>query len=542
MQPGMGYDVVPYGKNSRQCGKPRCVPYTIKMHRRKKLTKELPEILIKIVRLFIEKEKSMTTRRSFIKKCGLGAMALATPAVMSKCAAPKAKPNIVFILIDDLGWADIGCYGNKRHKTPNIDRLAAQGMRFTDAYAAAPVCSPTRASIHSGQYPARCGIIDFIPGHWRPYEKLTVPVNRTQHLPMDIPTIADMMQQAGYVTAHFGKWHLGWGEYGPEHRGFDVTTPPKKPSEKNPRPADFKEWLKSVDITENNPKDVDRLTRLSLEFMESNRDKPFFLYLSHHTVHIPLAAKPSTVAKYQEMEQPNEFIHPAYSAMVEEMDISVGQVMGKLDDLGLSDNTLVVYFSDNGGLVQDYLKIGPICTSNKPLRGEKGTVYEGGIREPLIVRWPGRVKPGQTCQTPVSSVDFYPTLLQVAGLEPPDGHVLDGVSLLPMLQQKKHDFQNRTLYWHYPVYHHAEPAGAVREGDWKLVENFETGAVELFNLKEDIGETHNLAAQMPEKATGLLEKLNTWRQSVGARLPRPNPDFDPERRKEWGTHPSRENA
>jgi uncharacterized sulfatase len=465
------------------------------------------------------------------------AVAVCAAMLCTVCSPRSQKPNIVFILIDDLGWADIGCYGNERHQTPNIDRLANQGMRFTDAYAAAPVCSPTRASIHSGQYPAHVGIIDFIPGHWRPYEKLTVPSNRTQYLPNDIPTIASMLKTAGYRTAHFGKWHLGWGDYGPEHRGFDVTTPPDTVTKKKPRPQSTVEWLQTIDVTTNNPKDVDRLTQLSLEFMEDNKEEPFFLYLSHRTVHIPLAAKPTTVEKYESVPQDGDFIHPVYSAMVEEMDESVGKVLQKLDDLGVSDNTIVIFFSDNGGLVQDYLQVGPICTTNKPLRGEKGTVYEGGIREPLIVRWPGKVAANTTSEVPVSSVDFYPTLLDILDLADPVEHDLDGASLLPVLEQRAHELASRALYWHYPVYHHGAPAGAIREGDYKLIENFEDGSIELYNLRKDIGETIDLASEVPEKANDLQQKLHSWREAIGAELPVPNPDFNPERRLEWGTHP-----
>ncbi|MBN1479059.1 DUF4976 domain-containing protein [candidate division KSB1 bacterium] len=479
----------------------------------------------------------MNSTKKFNFMFVLSMLVLGAAFILIGCSSSQQKPNIVFILIDDLGWADIGCYGNERHQTPHIDQLASQGMRFTDAYAAAPVCSPTRASIHSGQYPARVGIIDFIPGHWRPYEELTVPTNRTQYLPLDVPTIAARLKTAGYTTAHFGKWHLGWGQYGPEHRGFDVTTPPDTVTKKKSRPQNAVEWLQSVDITDDNPKDVDRLTQLSLDFIQQNRANPFFLYLSHRTVHIPLAAKPQTVEKYQPKPgDKKKNIHPVYSAMVEEMDVSVGKVLQKLDELHLADNTVVIFFSDNGGLVQDYLRVGPICTSNAPLRGEKGTLYEGGIREPLIVRWPGSVKANTICDTPVSSIDFYPTLLDIAGIMPPENFTLDGESLVPVLQQKQ-ALENRALYWHYPVYHHAAPAGAIRQGNWKLIETFADGTLELYNLRADISETNNMVDIEPEIVKALHAELDAWREAVGARLPETNPEFNPAKRTEWGQHP-----
>ena len=453
------------------------------------------------------------------------------------CAKSRSAPNIVFILIDDLGWSDIGCYGSKVNNTPNIDALSEQGMRFTNAYAAAPVCSPTRASIHSGQYPARVGVIDFIPGHWRPYEKLTVPVNRTQYLPLEIPALAEVLRKGGYRTAHFGKWHLGWGDHSPENQGFDVTTPPWPASQRKPRPQSTEEWLRSVDITEDNPKDVDRLTGLAEEFIRKNGDAPFFLYLSHRTVHIPLAAKPGTVEKYRGRAGGDQPVHPAYSAMVEEMDASVGRVMKTIDELDLAGNTLLVFFSDNGGLIRDYMKVGPVVTSNSPLRAEKGTLYEGGIREPLIVRWPGVTEPGSQCRVPVSSVDLYPTFIRAAGQKVPQGHIIDGMDLRPLLQREKSPAPGRALYWHYPVYHHSTPACAMREGEWKLIEFFEDGRLELYNLEEDIGEQRNLAQQRPEIVEAMHRKLIAWRESVGAELPVFNPDFDPGRRDEWGRHP-----
>lgn len=417
-----------------------------------------------------------------------------------------------------MGWGDLGCYGNQFHETPHIDRLAQQGMRFTDAYAACPVCSPTRASIMSGQYPAHVGITDFIPGHWRPYEKLRVPTNRAQHLPLEIVTVAESLQAAGYATGHIGKWHLGGKQYWPEKQGFDYA------HQQGPN---------------RNDKRVTTYTDQALEFIEQNQAQPFFLHLSHNTVHIPLEAPQELVDKYENKPKPATGVNnPTYAAMVEHLDRSVGRLLGKLDDLGLANDTVVVFFSDNGGLRQIYTGNGPIVTTNAPLRDEKGTLYEGGIREPLIVRWPGMVKANSQCGTPITSVDFYPTFLEIAGAEKPTGQPLDGQNLLPLLHRKGR-FPDRAIYWHYPHYHHSTPAGAVREGDWKLIEFFEDGSLELYNLRKDISEQQNLAARFPQKAAQLQHKLAAWRRSIDAAMPEPNPDFDPSRRREWGRHPSR---
>jgi uncharacterized sulfatase len=417
-----------------------------------------------------------------------------------------------------MGWADLGCYGSEFHETPTIDRLAREGMRFTDAYAACPVCSPTRASIMSGQYPARVGVIDFIPGHWRPYEKLRVATNRTQYLRLDIITVAESLKAAGYATGHIGKWHLGGKQHWPEKQGFG--------------------YVRQQGANQND-KRVTTYTDQALEFIGQDKNRPFFLHLSHNTVHIPLEAPQELVDKYRNKPKPTTGVNnPTYAAMVEHLDNSVARILKKLDELGLRKNTIVVFFSDNGGLRQTFTGKGPIVATNAPLRDEKGTLYEGGIRVPLIVRWPGVVEPGSTCRTPVTSVDFYPTFLEIAGAARPANQPLDGASLLPLLRQRG-SVEDRALYWHYPVYHHSTPAGAVRHGDWKLLEFFEDGRLELYNLRQDMGEKHNLAGAMPEKARELQATLAAWRESVGADMPEPNPDFDPARRGEWGRHPDR---
>jgi len=473
----------------------------------------------------------MKNRREFLKASCAGAVALAIGSG-AKAKPAARKPNFVFFLIDDLGWSDVGCYGNKFNETPNIDRLAAQGMRFTDAYAACPVCSPTRASIVAGQYPARLGIIDFIPGHWRPFEKLTVPINRQQYLPLKSVTLAETLKSAGYTCGAFGKWHLGGKGRLPDAQGFDTmvvagggrhfgnsTTP-------------------NIHLTKDDYL-AEAITARGVEFIEANKNRPFFLYVMHYAVHIPLQARKKLVAKYEKKTKPPTGVNnPTYAAMIEHVDDSVGSILAKLDELKLADNTVVVFFSDNGGLRQHFRKIGPIVTTNAPLRDEKGTLYEGGIREPMIVRWPGRVKAGDTCNQPVTSVDFYPTFLDIAGVKRPGDHVLDGESIVPLLVSSG-KLQRDAIYWHYPVYHHSTPAGAIRQGPWKLIEFFDAGPsrCELYNLKDDIGESNDLAAKMPGKVRELQQKLGQWRESVNARLPKKNPDYDPDKAARWGRHP-----
>lgn len=444
----------------------------------------------------------------------------------------QKRPNFLFILADDLGWADLGCYGNTYYETPHIDRLAAEGVRFTNAYAACPVCSPTRASLMSGQYPARVGITDFIAGHWRPYEKVRVPINRTQYLPDEIVTFAEMLDDAGYACASYGKWHLGEPEMTPGKQGFDEFVVTGGWGHFGNKSQPDQGFTKDDYLTE-------ELADLGIAFMESHRDEPFCLYVSHFAVHIPIEARQDLILKYaNKPEQNEEVCNPIYAAMLEHLDSSVGRLLEALDRLGLADNTVVVFYSDNGGLRRMYTGQGPIVTSNAPLRGEKGTLYEGGIREPLIVRWPGHVEAGRDTDVVVTTPDFYPTLLEIAGVPRAKDYPLDGVSLVPVLEGA--DVLARdAIYWHYPHYHHSAPAGAVREGDWKLIEFYDDGHIELYNLRDDIGETKDLATDVPDKAAALQNSLAQWRERVGAEMPIPNPDHDPARAHEWGKHPGR---
>ena len=472
------------------------------------------------------------TRRQFLSNTCVAAGAVAGATALASSTAfadapSAAKPNIVFILVDDMGWSDLVCYGNRFHETPNIDRLAAQGMRFTNAYAAAPVCSPTRASIVSGQYPARVGITDFIAGHTRPYARLNMLRNRQQYMPLETATFAESLSAAGYTCGAFGKWHLGGRKYFPDKQGFaeSVVTGGW---------AHFgNSSIPDLGLTKDDYL-AEVLTDQAEAFLETHQDRPFCLYLSHYAVHLPLEARKELIAKYEAKAKPETGVNnPVYAAMVEHVDQSTGRVLAKLDELGLTDNTVVVFFSDNGGLRHIYTGDGEIVTTNAPLRDEKGSLYEGGIREPLIVRWPGVVEPGATCDTPTTSVDFYPTMLELAGARPPVGQTLDGLSLMPVLKGKKR-LKRDTLYWHYPHYHHTTPAGAIRKDDWKLIEYFEDGRLELYNLGNDIGETTNLAEKHPRRARRLQRQLAAWRAEVGAEIPTPNPDYDPARAHEWG--------
>ncbi|MGD9556734.1 MAG: sulfatase [Mangrovibacterium sp.] len=478
-----------------------------------------------------------------------GMMLLVSSAIWGQ----SEKPNIVFILADDLGWADLPIYGNKFNEAPNLTKLARDGMLFTNAYASSPVCSPTRASIMSGQYPARVGIIDWIPGHWRPFEEVTVPVNRTQYLPEEIVTMGEALKSAGYATGYFGKWHLGNKRtYHPLNQGFDIANigqgyygtrfdPPRQDS--------------------GNKIIAEQLTDFGIDFIEKNKKNPFFLFIAHWNVHCPFDSDQKLIDKYLKKESVEDYpCNAVYAAMIEDMDTNVGRLLDKLEKAGLSDHTVVIFYSDNGGVISEnqYPGIGQnkmpmlipsksqlyedsplqfIASSNAPLSGEKGTVREGGIRESLLIKWPGKITAGSVCDAVVTSVDFYPTLLEIIGEQIPGTRTLDGISILPALLTNEYD-PERPVYWHYPVYHHDVPASAIRKGDWKLIENLITGNATLYNLKYDIGETTDLSKVFPEKTEDLYSLLKAWQEDVGAEFPKPNPDFNPAKRFEWGKHPA----
>jgi arylsulfatase A-like enzyme len=458
--------------------------------------------------------------------------------------AAEPKPNIVFFLADDLGQRDLGCYGSTFYETPNLDRMAREGARFADAYAACPVCSPSRASILTGLWPQRTGITDYIgaaltPEQWKRNTR-SLPAAYTDRLALDTPTLAKALKAEGYATFFAGKWHLGPQGWWPEDQGFDVNIGGidrggpyggKKYFSPygNPRLADGPDG-------EHLP---DRLATEAARFIESNKARPFFAYFSFYSVHTPLMAREDLRSKYEQKrarlglvekwgrEEPRDVRlgqdHAVYAGMVEAMDLAVGKVLAKLDELGLARNTIVIFTSDNGGLSTSE----GWPTSNMPLRGGKGWMYEGGIREPLLVRWPGVVRPGSVVSEPVSGPDYYPTLLEAVGAKPRPGQVLDGVSLLPVL--KGDSLPERALFWHYPHYGNqgGAPAAAVRRADWKLIEWQEDGRLELFNLAADAGERTDLAAKEPERVARLRDELQAWQKQVGARFPVVNPHYDP---------------
>lgn len=447
---------------------------------------------------------------------------LASLGGLSLSAAPPRKTNVVFILADDFGIRDLACYGNPFFATPNIDRLASQGARFTNAYAACPVCSPTRASIMTGRYPVRTGVTDWIAG--RPsHERGPIVTPRTAtELKLEERTIAERLKPAGYRSAAVGKWHLGGQGFSPSDQGFDLNAggnhSGSPPQSKTPY---FGPWdlpgLKGAPgefLTES-------LTRAASGFIHENRDNPFFVYLAHYTVHIPLNARESDIARHREKAAGR--YNPVYAAMVESLDASVGGVLDAIDKAGVADHTMVAFFSDNGGLRYEGGRKDAV-TDNAPYRAGKGHLYEGGIREPLIMRLPGLIRPGSTISTPVSSVDFLPTFLDLAGQR---ADAVDGVSLLPLLKGGK--LKDRPLFWHYPHYSNqgGEPGSVIRQGDWKLIEFYDRPRRELFNLAKDPSETTNLIEREPKLASSLASRLHTWLKESGAILPTKNPNADP---------------
>lgn len=442
-------------------------------------------------------------------------------------AGAAERPNIVLILADDLGWADLGCYGNRFNETPNIDRLAKQGVRFTDYHSAGAVCSPTRASLMTGQYPARVGITAHIPGHWRPFEKLTEPPNRLD-LPKETVTIAERLQEAGYATAYFGKWHLNWQQSGPEEHGFQTAFSHTGHTVAKERQGSGQKSRRACDY----------LAEQGVQFIQSHRAQPFFVVISPSAVHIPLNTTPELQKKYEAKPKVAGYsCHPLYAGLLEELDDVVGRVMNSLDTLGLTENTLLIFTSDNGGLEKEMG--GMPGTLNHPLRNEKGSLYEGGIRVPLAVRWPKVIAPGGVANEVSSSIDLYPTFLDAANIDVSHGsrstnfQEIDGTSLMGVLKKPETRLKRDALYWHYPHYHHSRPSGAIRQGGWKLIEFFDTGELELYDLNSDLGEAKDVASQMPDKTRELHSKLQAWRKDVDAQMPQLNPAYDPKRAQEW---------
>ncbi len=468
----------------------------------------------------------MKIKKKFLKlSIVISLLCLLIPIVIS-CKSKGQQPNIIFILADDLGYSQIGCYGSDYYQTPHLDNLAKGGMRFTDAYAACPVCSPTRASIMTGKYPARLHLTDFIPGNKRDVYPLSQP-DWQKFLSLEEVTVAELLKEQGYRTAIFGKWHLSPQyfppeslPYEPDKQGFDEKFITHKPV-----PRDIAEpapWQNA----ENDAHNVDTITSLALNFIERNQKNPFFLFVSHNTIHNPLKEKSASISRFRKMpgaENPEN--NPVIGAMIERLDNSCGRIFDKVTELGLDKNTVVIFFSDNGGLETD--------AAQTPLKKGKAWLYEGGIREPLIVKWKDRIKPNSVSHAMVSSVDFLPTFLELAGNSDNLPKNIDGASMVSILK----DDEIRTheiLYWHYPHYHSVgmTPAGAVRSGNWKLIEWYEkslTGnmkqAFELYNLEDDLGETTNVADIYKEKTQELAKKLEKWRQNVNAQMPSLNENY-----------------
>lgn len=499
--------------------------------------------------------KQISMNKKTLGKAGLLATAPLAVILTQSCIEAR-KPNIIFILADDLGYTDLGCYGSTFYETPNLDRLAKQGVRFTDSYAACPVSSPTRASIMTGKYPVKTGITDWIPGRQAtnsgsPEDKLlALPFN----LKLDIEeiTVAEILKKHGYTTMISGKWHLGEDSvYWPENQGFDINAGGfskgapilnKKANGYfspygNPRLNDGPEgeYL------------TDRQTDEAIKFIEKNGKKPFFLYLSYYAVHNPMQAKEEHIRKFRAKADSSGLSvidpftrnrywirpdmssnyrerviqsNPVYAAMIYSMDENIGRVLRKIEELNIEDNTIVFFTSDNGGLSTS--EGSPTC--NTPLRAGKGWLYEGGIRVPLIIKYPGKGSPGMIIRYPVSSIDFVPTIIEMCGIkEIPEG--IDGISLLPLLERI--EIPDRPLFWHYPHYSNqgVEPGSAVRLGRYKLIDNFEKGTLELYDLQTDISETNNISSSEPVITQELFKLLDDWRKSNNAKMMEPNANF-----------------
>lgn len=447
-------------------------------------------------------------------------------------AGQSRPPNVVFILIDDYGWRDTSYNGSTFYETPNIDSLARSGMVFTNGYSASPVCSPTRAAIMTGKYPARLHLTAHLQGasNRLHFTKVLQP-NARLELPLSEVTIAELLRQRGYRTACIGKWHLGKSGFLPSDQGFDVAI---AGDEAGSTSSFFYPKWKSKIPMEGKPGDylTDRLTSHAVDFIAENKARPFFLYLPHFAVHTPIEGKPEKVAKYDAKARPeNPQNYGEYAAMIESMDESVGRVLAALRDHGVENNTLVIFTGDNGGVTSLEWKKRPV-TSNLPLRLGKGHLYEGGIRVPTVIRLPGVTKAGSRCDDPVLSVDYAPTIAELAGVQGLPR--MDGRSVTSLLRGGRG--QRRDVFWHYPHYSPqlGRPSAAIRNGDDKLILFFEDRRAELYNLKDDIGEKHDLTSAQPEKAAALRQRLEAWLRETNAQIPEPNPHHDPAREREAG--------
>lgn len=506
--------------------------------------------------------------RSFLKKKTMSMERNKTRRIIAACTLVSAfvsaqtKPNVVFILVDDFGWADVGFNGSKYYETPNIDRLASQGTQFTNGYAAAAISSPTRCSIMTGKYPARLRITDWIPGYQNGLNKEQLSKYKmkappfTLNMSLEEVTLAEALKEGGYKTCFVGKWHCSEDSaYYPQYQGFDKNIGGWKsgsPTGNSKKGAAYFTPYNNPYLPDGPTGEflTDRLANESIKWIEQQKDNPFFLYLSFYAVHTPIQAKPEEASYFREkakrmgIDKATEFTtdlswiknnpHPAkhwkerliqsdaeYAALILNMDENVGKVLNKINQLGLADNTIICFMSDNGGL--STAEGSP--TTNAPLRAGKGWLYEGGIREPFILKIPETSKPGTKIDIPVTSTDFYPTILDACGLALLPGQHIDGESLIPLLKGEK--LKRKSIFWHYPHYGGKgdSPAGAIRKGDWKLIESYEDGHAELYNIKKDISENNNLAIKEKKRTRRLLTELKAWRNDVGAQMPERNPDY-----------------
>lgn len=457
---------------------------------------------------------------------GLGA---GGPALSGQAEPRPPRPNFVVVVVDDLGWADLGCYGSTDHATPQLDRLAARGIRFTNGYASCPVCSPTRAALMTGRSPARLHLTDWLPGRAdRPDQRLLRPTIR-QQLPLEETTLAEMLHAAGYATGSLGKWHLGPSGFWPEQQGFDLNVGGTQAG--SPPGGYF--GFKTPSLQARGPDEylTERLSREAVTFIHEHRDRPFFLYLAHYAVHIPLQARPEATLRFESATARGSQFNPIYSAMLESVDEGIGQIVAAIDENGLTDRTVIVFTSDNGGLS---VREGPNtpATSNTPLREGKGYLYEGGIRVPWIWVWPGTFAAGRTCDTPIVSTDLLPTIANLIDMPLTPERPLDGVAITPLLRGQG-SLPDRRLYWHYPHYSNqgGRPGGAIRSGNWKFIEPYEDRRAELYNLAEDPGESRDRAVEQPALVAEFQADLERWRRSVDAQMPTENPDFQATERK-----------
>ena len=459
--------------------------------------------------------------------------------VLIKCAFAVQSPNLILINVDDLGWKDLGCYGSDVYETPNIDKLSRNGLKFTNAYSACAVCSPTRAAIMTGRYPARLGVTDWIrarfqggkipkdkknPSGWvgSKNKKVLCPQNALW-MELEEVTIAEKLKEDGYATCHIGKWHLGADDWYPEKQGFDENYGGcdygQPPSYFDPFKNKRLDGIYGLPGKKQGEYLTDRECDEAVMFIKKNRQKKFFLNFANYAVHTPIQAKPSLLDKYKTKIQSldTKQKNAAYATMVESVDQAVGRIITILKEEGIFDRTLIIFTSDNGGLLG--------VTNNAPLRSGKGFPYEGGIRVPLIIFWPDFINGGKVIDTPVSSIDFFPTLSSAAGIKNSTDKVVDGLNLLPLIKGEN-NIKRQSLFWHFPHYRgKINPYSIIRNGDWKLIKRYDGKPFELFNLKNDLSEKNDLSQDMPEKVKELNEEIMIWLLKTNAKVPRANPDY-----------------